>query len=120
MKVLWEAGRCDPHETQGDKPARRSSSTSPTLPVYRAPQTVPVVHHEAALETGLQLEDELPGVAHRQWTLSLPMPVRFQVVKQPALLKRLEVRLVQAVWRHQRATAKRLGAGGPLRGGGVC
>ncbi|MDP2274783.1 MAG: transposase, partial [Archangium sp.] len=46
--------------------------------------------------------------------------VRFQVVKQPALLKRLEVRLVQAVWRHQRATAKRLGAGGPLRGGGVC
>ncbi|MDP2274125.1 MAG: transposase zinc-binding domain-containing protein, partial [Archangium sp.] len=73
-----------------------------------------------ALETGLQLEDELPRVAHRQWTLSLPMEVRFQVVKQPALLKRLEVRLVQAVWRHQRATAKRLGAGGPLRGGGVC
>ncbi|MDP3153520.1 MAG: transposase, partial [Archangium sp.] len=73
-----------------------------------------------ALETGLQLEDELPRVAHRQWTLSLPMEVRFQVVKQPALLKRLEVRLVQAVWRHQRARAKRLGAGGPLRGGGVC
>ena len=39
---------------------------------------------------------------------------------QPALLKRLEVRLVQAVWRHQRATAKRLGARGPLGGGGVC
>jgi hypothetical protein len=73
-----------------------------------------------ALETGLQLEEELPRLAHRQWTLSLPMAVRFQVVKKPALLKRLEVRLVQAVWRRQRATARRLGASGALRGGGVC
>lgn len=73
-----------------------------------------------ALETGLSLEEELPRVAHRQWTLSLPMAARFQVVKQPALLKRLEVRLVQAVWRLQRATAKRLGVCGPLRGGAVC
>ena len=48
------------------------------------------------------------------------MAARFQVVKQPALLKRLEVRLVQAVWRLQRATAKRLGVCGPLRGGAVC
>ena len=73
-----------------------------------------------ALETGLQLEEELPRVRHRQWTLSLPMAVRFQVVKQPRLLKRLEVRLVQAVWRHLRAAARRLGARGALRGGAVC
>ena len=73
-----------------------------------------------ALETGLQLEEELPRVAHRQWTLSLPMRARFQVVKQPGLLKRLEVRLVHAVWRYQRATARRLGARGALHGGGVC
>lgn len=73
-----------------------------------------------ALETGLQLEAEFPRVAHRQWTLSLPMTARFLVVKQPALLKRLEVRLVQAVWRLHRATARRLGARGRLHGGGVC
>ena len=29
-----------------------------------------------ALETGLQLEEELPRVRHRQWTLSLPMARR--------------------------------------------
>ena len=42
-------------------------------------------------------------------TLSLPMSVRWAVVKKPALLKRLAVRLVKAVWRLQRATARRLG-----------
>ena len=52
-----------------------------------------------ALETGAHLEAVLPRVAHRQWTLSLPMAVRFLVVKKPKLLKRLEVRLVKAVWR---------------------
>ncbi|MCC6338199.1 MAG: hypothetical protein IT380_29925 [Myxococcales bacterium] len=61
----------------------------------------------------------LPRVAHRQWTLSLPMGLRFHVVKQPALLKRLEVRLVRAVWRLQRATARRLGHEGTPTGGAV-
>ena len=55
-----------------------------------------------ALETGAHLEAVLPRVAHRQWTLSLPFRARFPVVKQPKLLKRLEVRLVKAVWRWQR------------------
>jgi hypothetical protein len=50
-----------------------------------------------ALDTSAHLEDVLPRVAHRQWTLSLPMALRFHVVKQPILLKRLEGRLVQAV-----------------------
>jgi ribosomal protein S27E len=52
-----------------------------------------------ALETGIHLETVLPRVAHRQWTLSVPFSVRFAVVKKPKLLKRLEVRLVKAVWR---------------------
>lgn len=42
--------------------------------------------------------------------MSLPMGLRFRVVNQPALLKRLEVRLVRAGWRLQRATARRLHA----------
>jgi hypothetical protein len=42
------------------------------------------------------------------------------VVKQPGLLKRLETRLVKAVWRLQRATARRLGHEGRLAGGAVC
>lgn len=46
--------------------------------------------------------------------------VRFTVVKRPKLLKRLEVRLVKAVWRWQRGEARRHGATGALTGGGVC
>lgn len=41
-----------------------------------------------ALDTGAHLESVLPRVAHRQWTLSLPFKVRFNVVKKPKLLKR--------------------------------
>ena len=73
-----------------------------------------------ALDTGVHLEAVLPRVAHRQWTLSLPFSVRFDVVKKPRLLKRLEVRLVKAVWRWQRSEARRHGAFGALTGGGVC
>lgn len=61
----------------------------------------------------------LPWVRHRQWTLSLPFSLRFGVVKRPALLKRLERRLVRAVWRWQRREARRLGVAGALRGGAV-
>jgi hypothetical protein len=68
----------------------------------------------------VRLESLLPRVAHRQWTLSLPFSVRFQVVKKPTLLKRLEVRLVKAVWRWQRREARRHGATGALTGGAIC
>ena len=61
----------------------------------------------------------LPRVGHRQWTLSLPFTLRFQVVKKPQLLKRLEVRLVRAVWRWQRREARRHGVTAALRGGAV-
>ena len=73
-----------------------------------------------AIDTGAQLESVLPHVAHRQWTLSLPFSLRFQLVKRPSLLKRIEVRLVRAIWRWQRREARRLGVGGPSRGAGVC
>ena len=67
----------------------------------------------------MRLATLLPHVGHRQWTLSLPFTLRFQVVKQPVLLKRLEVRLVRAVWRWQRREARRQGVTAPLRGGAV-
>ena len=72
------------------------------------------------METGAHVEAVLPRVAHRQWTLSLPFRVRFEVVKRPQLLKRLEVRLVKALWRWQRGDAKRLGVEGRLSGGALC
>lgn len=40
-------------------------------------------------------------------------------MKQPKLLRAIERRLVRAVWRWQRAAAKRLGQVGQLRGGAV-
>ena len=73
-----------------------------------------------AVEAGAHAEAVLPRVAHRQWTLSLPMGLRYLVVTRPALLKRLEVRLVQAVWRRQRRAARQLGQRGTLAGGAVC
>jgi hypothetical protein len=51
--------------------------------------------------------------------LSLPFSLRFAVVKRPALLKRLERRLVWAAWCWQRRVARRLGVSGSLRGGAV-
>ena len=79
----------------------------------------PSCTNRRAVETGVRLAALLPQVRHRQWTMSLPFTLRFVVVKRPALLKRLEYRLVRAVWRWQRQVARRLGVVGPLRGGAV-
>ncbi|MDP3504045.1 MAG: transposase, partial [Myxococcales bacterium] len=79
----------------------------------------PSCTNRRAVETGVRLAALLPHVGHRQWTLSLPFTLRFQVVKKPELLKRLEVRLVRAVWRWQRREARRQGVTAPLRGGAV-
>ena len=72
-----------------------------------------------AVEVSLRLSAQLPFVAHRQWTLSLPRGLRLAVVKQPRVLKLVERALVRAVWRWQRATAKRLGVTQRLQGGAV-
>ncbi len=79
----------------------------------------PSCTNRRAVETGVRLAALLPWVRHRQWTLSLPFKLRFLVVKRPELLKRLELRLVRAVWRWQRSVARRLGVSGPLSGGAV-
>jgi hypothetical protein len=79
----------------------------------------PSCTNRRAVETGVRVEALLPRVRHRQWTLSLPFSLRFAVVKRPALLKRLERRLVWAAWCWQRRVARRLGVSGSLRGGAV-
>ena len=71
------------------------------------------------MEVALRLSAQLPLVAHRQWTLSLPRGLRLAVVKQPQVLKLVERALVRAVWRWQRAVAKRLGVRQRLQGGAV-
>ena len=71
--------------------------------------------HEAALH----LDEVLPRVAFRQWTLSVPFGLRFLLVKEPKLLRKVERRLVEAVFRWQRHRAKGLGATGKRVGGAV-
>jgi hypothetical protein len=72
-----------------------------------------------ALSTATHLGEVLPRVGYRQWTLTLPRGLRWVVLKQPGLLRAVERRLVRAVWRWQRARAKRLGYRGALHGGAV-
>ena len=54
-----------------------------------------------AVEVALRLSSQLPFVAHRQWTLSLPRGLRLAVVKQPRVLKLVERALVRAVARRR-------------------
>jgi hypothetical protein len=72
-----------------------------------------------AHETALHLNEVLPRVAFRQWTLSLPFALRFAVVKEPKLLRAVERCLVRAISRWQRARARKLGAEGRLAWGAV-
>ena len=75
----------------------------------------------AAIETAENLTEVLPYVSHRQWTLSIPYALRFSVVKRPGILKRMEGRLVRAIWRWQRLEARRLGfKTQDVTGGAVC
>lgn len=73
-----------------------------------------------AHETALHLNEVLPTVPFRQWTLSVPFALRFVLVKEPKLLRKVERRLVEAVFRWQRHRAKELGARGKRMGGAVC
>lgn len=72
-----------------------------------------------AHETALHLDEVLPRVGFRQWTLSMPFALRFLLVKEPKLLRKVERRLVEAIFRWQRHRAKELGATGKRVGGAV-
>jgi ribosomal protein S27E len=72
--------------------------------------------HEAALH----LNEVLPQVAYRQWTLSLPGALRWLVVKEPKLLRAVERCLVRSIFRWQRLRARQLGASGKKACGAVC
>src|SRR5438045_1950438 len=50
-----------------------------------------------AHETALHLDEVLPRVGFRQWTLSVPFALRFLLVKEPKLLRRVERRLAEAI-----------------------
>jgi hypothetical protein len=68
----------------------------------------------------LHLEAVLPRVPFRQWTLAVPFGLRFLLVKEPKLLRLVERRLVEAIFRWQRQRARGLGANGTRAGGAVC
>ena len=72
-----------------------------------------------AHETAAHLMEVLPKIAYRQWTLSLPFALRWPVVKQPKLLRALERCLTRAIFRAQRARAKKLGKRGKPQCGAV-
>jgi hypothetical protein len=73
-----------------------------------------------AHETALHLGEVLPRVPFRQWTVTVPFAVRFLLVKEPKLLRKVERRMVEAIFRWQRHRAKELGATGKRAGGAVC
>jgi hypothetical protein len=70
-------------------------------------------------ETAAHCGEVLPQVGYRQWTLSLPRAFRWPVVKTPQLLKRVENRLVQGIFRWQRREARRHSVPGRLRSGAL-
>lgn len=72
-----------------------------------------------SVETGAALVEWLPAVAVRQWTLSLPFALRWAALRTKGFLPAVEREVVHAVWRWQRAEARRLGATGTLQGGSV-
>lgn len=73
-----------------------------------------------AHETALHLNEVLPMAPFRQWTLSVPFALRFLLVKEPKLLRKVERRLMEAIFRWQRHRAKGLGAIGKRMGGALC
>ncbi len=73
-----------------------------------------------AHETAQHLGEVLPHVPYRQWTLALPFGLRFLLVKEPKLLRLVERRLVESIFRWQRRRARALGARGKRLGGAVC
>ncbi|RPH67774.1 MAG: hypothetical protein EHM78_20935 [Myxococcaceae bacterium] len=62
------------------------------------------------------LAQALARAACRQWTLSLPMPMRFCLARGARLLSEVLGLFVRALFAFQRRTARRLGVSRPLTG----
>jgi len=62
------------------------------------------------------VERVLPVATYRQWTLSLPRPVRFALVKDPALVSPVLQIFLRSVFAHQRRVARKQGLADPKTG----
>ncbi len=72
----------------------------------------PSCNARRAHDTAIHLvEQVLPRAAYRQWTLSLPIPVRFCLARDARLLSEVLGLFVRALFAFQRRTARRLGVG---------
>ncbi len=67
--------------------------------------------HEAAAH----LDEVLPRVGWRQWTVTVPRALRWAVVRQARHLRAVERTLARAVFRWQRRRAKELGVEGKVQ-----
>jgi len=77
----------------------------------------PSCNARRAHDTAIHLvERVLPRAPYRQWTLSLPMPVRFALARDARLLAEVLGLFVRALLAFQRRTARRLGVSRPLNG----
>jgi hypothetical protein len=77
----------------------------------------PSCNARRAQDTAIHLvERVLPRAPYRQWTLSLPMPVRFSLARDSRLLSEVLGLFVRALFAFQRRTARRLGVSRPLTG----
>jgi hypothetical protein len=77
----------------------------------------PSCNARRAHDTAIHLvERVLPRAPYRQWTLSLPMPVRFYLATDAGLLSEVLGLFVRALFAFQRRTARRLGVSRPLTG----
>jgi hypothetical protein len=77
----------------------------------------PSCNARRAHDTAIHLvERVLPRAPYRQWTLSLPMPVRFCLARDAQLLSEVLGLFVRALFVFQRRTARRLGVSRPLPG----
>ena len=74
---------------------------------------------KASLVAAHLVDAVLPPVPYRQWTLSLPFPVRGAVLRHPRLLDVALKALLQRVAALHRRTARRLGAHGAFHAGAV-
>ena len=95
--------------------ARRSEVLMPFSCKSRG--VCPSCNARRAHDTAVHLvERVLPRAAYRQWTLSLPIAVRFALARDARLLSEVLGLFVRALFAFQRRTARQLGVSRPLTG----